>query len=80
MANDGVYSRYLTKYPSAGRYSFTAQVDDNVEKAYTIQVKSYYFTEKANENELSFLYLGRSQWKSNASETAKTRICSGLLW
>ena len=32
MAGDGVYSRYLTKYPGAGRYTFQAYVDDNGEK------------------------------------------------
>lgn len=37
-AGDGIYSRYLTQYPEKGRYSFSAFVDDNEEKAYTIQV------------------------------------------
>ena len=34
---DGVYSRYLTKYPSAGRYSFTVTADDNDGQAFTVQ-------------------------------------------
>lgn len=38
MAGDGVYSRYLAFYPAPGRYSFTALVDDNEGKAYTVQV------------------------------------------
>jgi hypothetical protein len=37
MAGDGVYSRYVTKYPADGRYSFSAFVDDNEAKAFTIQ-------------------------------------------
>lgn len=38
VQGDGIYSRYLTQYPTQGRYSFSAYVDDNESKAYTIQV------------------------------------------
>ncbi len=37
VAGDGIYTRYLTNYPSRGRYNFMAVVDDNDSKAYTIQ-------------------------------------------
>ena len=37
MSGDGIYSRYLIQYPAKGRYSFSAYVDDNEAKAYTIQ-------------------------------------------
>ena len=33
VSGDGVYSRYLTKYPATGRYSFTISVDDNNNQA-----------------------------------------------
>ena len=36
-AGDGIYSRYLTKYISAGRYKFTAIATDNSGKAYTVR-------------------------------------------
>ncbi len=36
-AGDGIYSRYLTTYPSIGRYSFSVEVDDNNGKAFTVQ-------------------------------------------
>ena len=36
-AGDGIYSRYLTKYISAGRYRFTAIATDDSGKAYTIR-------------------------------------------
>ena len=29
LANDGIYSRYMTNYPTAGRYIFTVTVSDN---------------------------------------------------
>lgn len=37
MSGDGIYSRYLTHYPSAGRYSFDIIVHDNHSKAFTIR-------------------------------------------
>jgi len=33
VGGDGVYSRYLTKYPAQGRYSFSISVDDNNNQA-----------------------------------------------
>ncbi len=37
VANDGIYSRYLTSYPAAGRYRFQVTADDDDQTAYTIQ-------------------------------------------
>ena len=36
VSGDGIYSRYLTNYPTAGRYEFSVTVDDNSKRAYYI--------------------------------------------
>ncbi len=36
MSGDGIYSRYLTNYPSEGRYEFSVTVEDNSKRAYYI--------------------------------------------
>ena len=37
MAGDGIYSRFLTKYPGPGRYAFSAKVNDGEQAAFTIR-------------------------------------------
>merc|ERR1719461_399421 len=36
VRGDGVYSRYLTRYPTPGRYTFSISVDDNNGSAVTV--------------------------------------------
>ena len=38
MAGDGIYSRYLTQYFGAGRYSLQLRVHDNKNSAYTLNI------------------------------------------
>ena len=45
-AGDGIYSRYLTKYISPGRYRFTAIATDNSGKAYTVRPNKSVSTSK----------------------------------
>merc|ERR1719412_2046108 len=37
-SGDGIYSRYITEYPAPGRYNFIVTADNNVDRAYTIQI------------------------------------------
>ena len=37
ISGDGIYSRYLTQYHDAGRYSFDVTVHDNRKGAFTIR-------------------------------------------
>ena len=37
VSGDGIYSRYLTQYHGAGRYSFDISVHDNYHQAFTIR-------------------------------------------
>ena len=37
VSGDGIYSRYLTQYHGAGRYSFDISVNDNHHQAFTIR-------------------------------------------
>ena len=37
VSGDGIYSRYLTQYHRAGRYSFDISVHDNHHQAFTIR-------------------------------------------
>ena len=37
VSGDGIYSRYLTQYHGAGRYSFDISVHDNHHQAFTIR-------------------------------------------
>ena len=38
MAGDGIYSRYLTQYFGAGRYSLQLRVHDNQNSAFTLNI------------------------------------------
>ena len=40
FSGDGIYSRYLAVYPSAGRYEFSVAVDDNRQRAYFVNANA----------------------------------------
>jgi hypothetical protein len=40
-SGDGIYSRYLTNYPSSGRYEFSVLVDDNEKRAFFVKKQDF---------------------------------------
>ncbi len=65
VAGDGIYSRYLDRYLSAGRYKFTISVDDNDNSAF------YVYTD-SGKNSVKYIQKSNGMDRQNATETTRS--------